>query len=112
MLKHLPVTGLLAICALAASGAALDAARAVFWQVSTEAEFLAGDTDNIALDVDGRMTLGVATDALPVPDLPVFWTVVAGPDGSWYMGSGNEGQVLRMGVGRNSCRGVVRFRRT
>ena len=48
-------------CSLSASRrAAGHAALPTFWQVSTEAEFLQGDVENLSIDPYGRLTLGPA----------------------------------------------------
>ena len=37
---------------------AVEAALPTFWQVSTEADFLRGDVENLSIDTYGRLTLG------------------------------------------------------
>jgi len=78
-----------------AAGAAY-AALPTFWQVSTEAEFLQGEVENLSIDSYGRLTLGPATTTVYESSAPFLWTVVPGPDGSHFVGSGNEGQVFRI----------------
>ena len=67
-----------------------------FWQVSTESEFLRGEVENLAIDSFGRLTLGPTSATVYDASAPFLWTVVSGPDGSLYAGSGNEGQVYRI----------------
>ena len=78
---------------------ALRAATPTFWQVSTEAEFLRGDIENLAVDAFGRLTLGPSAAPVYETSAPFVWTVLAAPDGSAYAGSGNEGQVYRVDAG-------------
>jgi hypothetical protein len=88
--------------ACAASVAAL-AAVPTFWQVSTEAEFLKGEVENLSIDTFGRLTLGPAAAALYESNAPFLWTLVTATDGTMFAGSGNEGQVFRITAdGRSS----------
>ena len=91
--------GLTAACLTAA----LHAALPTFWQVSTEAEFLKGEVENLSIDTYGRLTLGPTTALVHDATAPFLWTMLDGPDGSVFIGSGNEGQVLRVdAMGRSS----------
>jgi sugar lactone lactonase YvrE len=83
--------------ALVLTGAAVVyAALPTFWQVSTEAEFLRGEVENLSVDSYGRLTLGPTSTPIYESNAPFLWTVVAAPDGAVYAGSGNEGQVYRI----------------
>jgi hypothetical protein len=82
----------LLLCTAAVSFAALP----TFWQVSTEAEFLRGEVENLSIDTYGRLTLGPTSTPIYESNAPFLWTVVTAPDGSVYAGSGNEGQVYRI----------------
>ena len=86
--------------------AGLQAALPTFWQVSTEAEFLEGDVENVSIDAYGRLTLGPATTPLYESSAPFLWTLAGAPDGSVFVGSGNEGQVYRVDA---DGRGTVFF---
>ncbi len=77
-------------------GAALLAATPTFWTVSTQADFLKGDVEDLSIDSDGRMFPGPSASVLAETAAPFLWTVIAGPDGALWAGSGNEGQVLRV----------------
>ena len=81
---------------LTAGATALRAALPTFWQVSTEADFLRGEFENLSIDSYGRLTLGPATTSVYDSSAPFLWTVVGAPDGSLYVGTGNEGQVYRV----------------
>jgi outer membrane protein assembly factor BamB len=86
------LAALLACAAVLAAQAALP----TFWQVSTEAEFLQGDVENLSIDPFGRLTLGPATSPVYESSAPFLWTVVVAPDDSAFVGSGNEGQVFKI----------------
>ena len=82
------------------------AALPTFWQVSTESELLRGEVENLAIDSFGRLTLGPTSSTIYDSSAPFLWTVVNGPDGSLFAGSGNDGQVYRIDP---SGRGSVFF---
>jgi hypothetical protein len=82
--------------AVTAASALLTASAPTFWTVSTQADFLKGDVDNLSIDSDGRVFLGPATTQVAETSAPFLWTVLAGPDGTLWAGTGNEGQVLRV----------------
>ena len=84
---------LLFVCLAAAAG---HAALPTFWQVSTEAEFLQGDVENLSIDPYGRLTLGPAVTPVYESSAPFLWSLVSAPDGSFFIGTGNEGQVFRI----------------
>ncbi len=77
--------------------AGLAAAMPTFWTVSTQADFLKGDVENLSIDSDGRVFPGPSAAVLAETAAPFLWTVVAGPDGTLWAGTGNEGQVLKLG---------------
>ena len=72
------------------------AANPTFWQVSNEAEFSKGDVENLSIDGYGRLTLGPSTGSIYDASSPFLWSMISAPDGSMYVGSGNEGQVYKI----------------
>ncbi len=93
VVRALAITAFVA-CALCAG---LVAATPTFWTVSTQADFLKGDVENLSIDSDGRVFPGPSASVLAETAAPFLWTVVAGPDGILWAGTGNEGQVLKLG---------------
>ncbi|HEU4926011.1 MAG TPA: hypothetical protein VFT24_03120, partial [Vicinamibacterales bacterium] len=81
------------VCALTI---ALTGATPTFWTVSSQADFLKGDVEDLSIDSDGRMFLGPAASVLGETSAPFLWSIVAAPDGSLWAGSGNEGKVLKV----------------
>jgi hypothetical protein len=75
---------------------AVEAALPTFWQVSTEADFLKGEVENLSIDSYGRLTLGPTSTTVYDSSAPFIWTAVTLADGSVFAGSGNEGQVYRV----------------
>jgi hypothetical protein len=82
--------------AIVGCAAIVHAALPTFWTVSTEADFLRGEVENLSIDSYGRLTLGPTSTPMYESTAPFIWTVVSAPDGSLYAGSGNEGQVYRV----------------
>ncbi len=85
------------LLAAAVASASLDAASATFWTVATQADFLKGDVENVSIDSDGRLFLGPSPSLVAETSAPFLWTALLGADGTLWAGSGNEGQVLRVG---------------
>lgn len=67
-----------------------------FWQAATQADFLRGEVDQLSIDEHGRVTLGPALTRVHDTASPFIWTMAAGPDGSWFLGTGNDGKVIRV----------------
>ena len=86
----------LALAAVCAGAPLVYAANPTFWQVSNEAEFARGDVENLSIDGYGRLTLGPSTTPVYDASAPFLWSMISGPDGSTYVGSGNEGQIYRV----------------
>jgi hypothetical protein len=82
--------------ALLAAGLSLRAATPTFWTVSTQADFLKGDVEDLSIDSDGRVFLGPSATLVAETAAPFLWSIVAGPDGTLWAGSGNEGKVLKV----------------
>lgn len=88
-----------AACAAALAGLTwigASAATPTFWTVSTQPDFLKGDVEDLSIDSDGRLFLGPTASLVAETSAPFLWTVIAGPDGGLWAGSGNEGQVLKI----------------
>ena len=75
---------------------ALHASSPKFFQATTQAEFLKGDLENLSVDDQGQLVLGPGTDMVYETSAPFLWAMLAAPDGSLYVGTGNEGQVFKI----------------
>src|SRR3954464_3254978 len=95
MLNRFRAAALAAAVCLAATAAVLGATP-TFWTVSTQADFLKGDVENLSIDSDGRVFLGPVTAQVAETSAPFLWTVLSAPDGTLWAGTGNEGQVLKI----------------
>mgnify|MGYP006272570435 CR=1 FL=1 len=88
-----PLAALAIVCAAVA---VTRAAVPTFWQVSTEAELSRGELENLSIDAYGRLTLGPVVSPVYEATAPFLWTMAGAPDGTVYIGSGNEGQVYQV----------------
>lgn len=81
---------------LAAGLVTLQAASTTFWLVSTQAEFLKGEVEQLSVDSDGRVTLGPGIETLHDTATPAVWRIVADADDNVWAGTGNEGKVIKL----------------
>ena len=88
---RLPAAALAVIAAIVAA----EAAAPRFWRVSTQAEFLAGDVDNLSVDPSGRLLLGPRTDLVHEAVEPFAWSL-ASAGGALWLGTGSGGRVVRV----------------
>jgi hypothetical protein len=102
-MRRLLATFAACIAAIAATTLTIDATPG-FWQAATQADFLRGDVENLSIDEHGRLMLGPELRRLYETGGPFVWTAVAGPDESVFLGTGNDGKVVR--VDRNGAGSV------
>ena len=95
-IRSLGPAALVSLLALVYPAVRLIASAPTFWTVSTQQDFLKGDVENLSIDSDGRVFLGPETTQVAETSAPFIWTVAAGPEGTLWAGTGNEGQVLRI----------------
>lgn len=95
-LRSTRVAAAVASLAILPSIALLHAAAPVFWRVATQAELLRGEAENVSIDADGRLTLAPQTELLHEASAPFLWSL-ARAGGALWIGSGNDGRVLRVG---------------
>ncbi len=67
-----------------------------FWQAATQADFLRGEVDQLSIDEHGRLTLGPELQRVHDGGVPFIWTLLPAPDGSIFLGTGNDGKVIRV----------------
>ena len=90
-LRILAATSILALTLLP-----LHASTPKFFQAATQTDFLKGDVENLSIDSNGQLTLGPMTELVYETSAPFLWAMVPGPDGSLFVGTGNEGKVYRI----------------
>src|SRR5216117_1220461 len=74
----------------------LQASSPKFFQAATQNDFLKGDVENLSIDTNGQLTLGPATELVFETAAPFLWSMIAEPDGTLFIGTGNEGKVFRV----------------
>lgn len=70
-----------------------------FWQTATQADFLRGDVDQLSVDEHGRLALGPEVRRVFDGAVSVVWAMVAQPDGTTFLGTGNDGKVFKVTSG-------------
>lgn len=73
-----------------------------FWQAATQADFLRGEVDQLSIDEHGRLTLGPELTRVHDVGAPFVWTAITGPDGAIYLGTGNDGKIIKIESGKPS----------
>jgi sugar lactone lactonase YvrE len=86
----------LAAALVAAGGALLFASSPRFFQAAAQADFLRGDMEQLSIDTRGQVSLGPATELVYETAAPFLWSLMPGPDGALFIGTGNEGRVFRV----------------
>jgi len=74
----------------------LHASSPKFFQSATQNDFLKGDVEHLSIDNRGQLTLGPVTELVYETSAPFLWSMVAAPDGTLFVGTGNEGKVFRV----------------
>ena len=87
---------LVAAALLGCTGVALRASSPKFFMAATQADFLKGELENLSVDSRGQLTLGPASDLVYETPSPFLWTIVPAPDGTLYVGTGNDGRVFKV----------------
>jgi sugar lactone lactonase YvrE len=84
------------VAIIAVAAVSLRASSPKFFQAATQTEFLRGDIQNLSVDNRGQLTLGLATELIYETAAPFLWSLAAGPDGTLFVGTGNEGRVFKI----------------
>ena len=61
------------------------------------ADFLRGEVEHLSIDEHGRLMLGPdVAPGVTTPARPFVWTMLPGPDDGVFLGTGNDGKVIRV----------------
>src|SRR5207253_3153380 len=90
------VQAMVAAATVALTMVPIHASSPKFFQAATQTDFLKGDVENLSIDSHGQLVLGPATELVYETSAPFLWSIVAGSDGSLFIGTGNEGKVYRV----------------
>jgi sugar lactone lactonase YvrE len=80
----------------------LRAAQPQFWRIEGARDFLEGELSGVAVDSEGRLRLGPALRMLHDAGAPAAWSLARDSHGVLYVGTGNDGKVLRVEDGKAS----------
>jgi hypothetical protein len=98
-----PLVALVALCVLASLATPrLRAAGSQFWRIEGVGAFQDGDLTGLSLDSEGRLRLGAAPRQIYDPATPNAWAVARAATGVLYLGTGNDGRVMRVQGGSGS----------
>jgi len=75
--------------------AALNGVSPVFWLVSTQNDFLRGETSDVSVDAAGQILLGPSIESIYDTTEPFVWALASDADSVW-IGSGPKGAVTRI----------------
>jgi hypothetical protein len=84
------------LCVLCGLGVVARASSPKFFAATTQGDFLKGDVENLTIDSNGQLSLGPAIELVYETAAPFLWSMVAQPDGTLFVGTGNEGKVFRI----------------
>ena len=89
-----PVVALTVLALLVAP--ILRAAAPQFWRIEGTRAFLEGELEGVSVDSEGHLRLGPLPRPLFDPEAPNAWCVARDARGVLYVGTGNEGRVIRI----------------
>jgi hypothetical protein len=96
MSRSASLKALTAAAVLALALAPISASSPKFFQAATQSDFLKGDVENLSINSQGELMLGPATELVYETAAPFLWAMTPGPDGSIFVGTGNEGKVYKI----------------
>lgn len=72
------------------------------WELRSWEDFLKGRFSGVSLSSDGALSIGPRVEKLELPAEEFYLSLVSGPDGSLYLGTGHGGKIYRLGRDRKS----------
>ncbi len=82
--------------ALVFGGVFLSAATTQTWELNNYQDFVHGRLNGLTLTRDGRLKLGPKLEEVFSSDQAEIWSLVRGPDGTLYAGTGNRGRLYQI----------------
>jgi hypothetical protein len=92
--RSLRITGATALL-VALWGSALLAATTGIWMTATAKDFARGKLENVTILSTGQLAPGMGADRFKMEEISV-WATAFSPDGTAYVGTGNNGRVYRV----------------
>lgn len=90
----------LAAAWLAVGPAPADAVSTQYWIDDLATDFVLGDATDVSVTSEGSLRLAPRTEVVAEPEVPYVWDVVQGPGKAVYLGTGDDGWVLRVRDGK------------
>jgi len=95
MRRAVPAVAVLSLLALRLD-LPIRAAQPQFWKIEGARDFLAGTTDGLSVDSEGRVRLAPESRSLHETEAPYVWSLARDSKGVVYAGTGNDGKVFRV----------------
>ncbi len=76
--------------------AVASALSTTLWRVDTAEQLEQGELEQVTVSSLGEVRLGRSATRLPLKDVALVWSLVEDGDGTVYLGTGNDGVVLRL----------------
>lgn len=87
---------LLAAAAVLGPAAVASALATTLWRVDTAEQLEAGELEGVTVSSLGEVRLGRSASRVPLKDVALVWSLVEDAAGTVYLGTGNNGAVLRL----------------
>jgi hypothetical protein len=68
------------------------------WELRTKEDFLRGKFDGVSLSFDGVLSLAPEEERIAGPSEEFYMSLLAGPDGALFLGTGHGGKIYRIGA--------------
>ena len=95
--RFMPFRGMTTALFVALAVALIVAASPTFWHVSTQAELLQGELEQLSIDESGQLTLSPETELIHESTAPFVWAIVPNDSGGFWIATGDEGRVYEIG---------------
>ncbi|MDH7493392.1 MAG: hypothetical protein QHH44_05860 [Candidatus Saccharicenans sp.] len=67
------------------------------WELRSREDFLRGKFSGASLNAEGVLSIGPRMEKLELPAEEFYLSLVQGPDGSYFLGTGHGGKIYRLG---------------
>jgi hypothetical protein len=94
--RSFPLALAASLLVLGAPAAVALAVGTTLWQLDTAQQLEQGELEHVVLSSLGEMKLGRSATRIALDDVALVWSVAEAPDGAVYLGTGNNGAVLRL----------------
>ena len=94
--RSIPFRGVTTALFVALAVTLIVAASPTFWHVSTQAELLRGELEQLSVDESGQLTLSPEAELIHESTAPFVWAIVPNDSGGFWIATGDEGRVYEI----------------